>query len=73
MCIRDRSDAVREAAHRLAEAGATVDETARPSIRFADAFEVYALLNHAVVAYGLPPKVRARIQAQASRLSLIHI
>jgi amidase len=66
---REVSDAVREAAHRLAEAGAIVDETARPSVRFADAFEVYALLNHAVVAYGLPPKVRARIQAQASRFS----
>ncbi|MCR4523892.1 MULTISPECIES: amidase [Bosea] len=63
------SGAVREAARRLAEAGAIVDETARPSIRFADAFEVYALLNHAVVAYGLPPKVRARIQALASRFS----
>lgn len=66
---REVSDAVREAARRLAEAGAIVDETARPSVRFTDAFEVYALLNHAVVAYGLPPKVRARIQAQASRFS----
>jgi amidase len=63
------SDAVRDAASRLAAAGATVDETARPPLRFAEAFEVYALLNHAVVAYGLPPKVRARIQAQASRYS----
>lgn len=66
---REVADAVREAARRLAGAGAIVDETARPSVRFADAFEVYALLNHAVVAYGLPPKVRARIQAQASRFS----
>ena len=66
---RKVTDAVREAARRLAGAGAIVDETARPSVRFADAFEVYALLNHAVVAYGLPPKVRARIQAQASRFS----
>ena len=66
---REVSDAVREAARRLSEAGAIVDETARPSVRFPDAFEVYALLNHAVVAYGLPPKVRARIQAQASRFS----
>lgn len=66
---REVADAVREAARRLAEAGAIVDETARPSVSFADAFEVYALLNHAVVAYGLPPKIRARIQAQASRFS----
>jgi len=57
------ADAVREAGRRLAAAGAIVDETARPSLRFSEAFEVYALLNHAVVAYGLPPKVRARIQA----------
>lgn len=60
------ADAVREAGRRLASAGAIVDEAARPSLRFAEAFEVYALLNHAVVAYGLPPKVRARIQAQSA-------
>jgi amidase len=64
------SGAVREAASRLAAAGASIDETARPPLRFSEAFEVYALLNHAVVAYALPPKVRARIQAQASRYSL---
>lgn len=63
------SAAVREAAELLRAAGAIVDETARPSLRFEEAFEVYALLNHAVVAYGLPPKVRARIQAQASSYS----
>jgi amidase len=61
------ADAVREAGRRLAEAGAIVDETTRPSLRFSEAFEVYALLNHAVVAYGLPPKVRARIQAQGAK------
>jgi amidase len=60
------ADAVREAGRRLAAAGAIVDETARPSLRFSEAFEVYALLNHAIVAYGLPPKVRARIQAQGA-------
>lgn len=63
------SAAVREAARQLEAQGAIVDETARPSLRFSDAFEVYALLNHAVVAYGLPPKIRARIQAQAARFS----
>jgi amidase len=60
------ADAVREAGRRLSRAGAIVDETARPSLRFSEAFEVYALLNHAVVAYGLPPKVRARIQTQGA-------
>lgn len=63
------SGVVHAAARLLADAGAQVDETARPSLRFSDAFEVYALLNHAVVAYGLPPKVRARIQAQAAAFS----
>ncbi|TCR70160.1 amidase family protein [Bosea sp. BK604] len=63
------SSAVRDAARRLAEQGAIIDETARPAIRFADAFEVYALLNHAVVAYCLPPKVRAPIQAPARGFS----
>ncbi len=63
------ADAVREAGRKLAAAGAIVDEKARPSLRFAEAFEVYALLNHAVVAYGLPPKVRARIQVQSANFA----
>lgn len=63
------SEAVREAGRKLAQAGAVVDEAARPGFRFTEAYEVYALLNHAVVAYGLPPKVRARIQAQAAKFS----
>lgn len=66
---KEVSDTVREAGQRLAEAGATVDEAARPGLRFTEAYEVYALLNHAVVAYGLPPKVRARIQAQAAKFA----
>lgn len=63
------AQAVRHAAELLRGAGALIDETARPGFRFADAFEAYALLNHAVVAYGLPPKVRARIQAAGRGLS----
>lgn len=66
---REVSNAAREAARRLAGQGAIIDETARPPIRFSEAFEIYALLNHAVVAYGLPPKVRARIQAPARGFS----
>lgn len=66
---KEVSDAVCEAGRRLAEAGAIVDEAARPGFRFTEAYEVYALLNHAVVAYGLPPKVRARIQAQAAKFA----
>jgi amidase len=60
------AEAVRRAARLLAEAGAIVDERARPAIRFEEAFEVFALLNHFVVAYGLPPKIRASLQAAAA-------
>jgi amidase len=59
-------DGVRKAARLLEAQGAVVDEIARPAFRFEEAFEVYALLNHAIVAYGLPAKVRARIQAMAA-------
>lgn len=64
---------VREAVHRAARLleaqGAVVDETARPGFSFAEAFEVFALLNHAIVAYGLPAKVRTKIQGMASQFS----
>jgi amidase len=60
------ADAVRRAARLLADAGAVVDETARPSVRFEEAFEVFSLLNHAIVASSLPPKVRDRLQRAAS-------
>jgi amidase len=58
--------AVRRAAALLAAEGALVDETARPALRFEDAFEVFALLNHAIVAHSLPAKVRMRLQQGAS-------
>jgi amidase len=60
------ADAVRQAAQRLAGAGASVDEAARPRVRFEEAFEIFSLLNHAIVAYSLPPKVRDRLQRAAS-------
>jgi amidase len=59
------AEAVRHAARLLADAGATVDATARPALRFEEAFEVFALLNHFIVAYGLPPKIRGRLQQAA--------
>ncbi len=59
-------EAVREAARRLAAAGAHVEETARPPVPFEETFEVFSLLNGFVVAYGLPPKVRLRIQQGAA-------
>jgi amidase len=60
------SDGVRAAATLLAGAGAEVDETARPTFRFAEAYEVFALLNHWLVGYGLPARVRDKIAAQAA-------
>ena len=62
-------EGVRRAAALLAEAGATVEELARPPVRFEEAFEVFALLNHFIVAYGLPPKIRLRLQQGAGAAS----
>ncbi|MHB2168738.1 amidase [Alsobacter sp. R-9] len=56
---------VRRAAALLAEAGAEVDDEARPGFSFAESFEVYALLNHAIVAADLPEKVREKLAAEA--------
>ncbi|MCP8939075.1 amidase [Alsobacter sp. SYSU M60028] len=57
---------VRRAAALLASARADVDEEARPAFRFEESFEVYALLNHAIVAAGLPEKIRDRLAAEAA-------
>lgn len=62
---QDVREAVRHAAALLAEAGATVDEEARPGFRFEEAFEVFSLMNHALVAAGLPEAVRERIAARS--------
>ena len=40
-------------------------DEARP-VRFEEAFEVFSLLNHAIVAASLPPKVRDRLQKAAA-------
>jgi amidase len=61
--------AVRRAATLLADAGAIIEETARPALRFEEAFEVFSLLNHFIVAYGLPPKIRLRLQQGAAAAS----
>ncbi len=60
---------VMKAARLLEAQGAVIEEAARPGFSFEEAFEVFALLNHAIVAYGLPPKVRAKIQAMAALFS----
>ena len=61
--------AVEQAARLLETQGAIVDTQARPGLRFEDAFEIYSLLNHAFVAYSLPVKVRAKLQAMAASVS----
>ncbi len=60
---------VMKAARLLEAQGAVIDEVARPGFTYEEAFEVYALINHAIVAYGLPPKVRARMQGMAAMFS----
>jgi amidase len=61
------SAAVVEAARRLADMGAHVDAAGRPGFSFAEAFELFALYNHGIVAYGLPVKLRDRLAATASQ------
>jgi amidase len=60
---------VEEAARRLAAMGAEIDEKARPGFAFAEAFELFALYNHGIVAYGLPVKLRDRLAATVSQYS----
>jgi amidase len=62
---RSVSDGVRHAARLLAEQGAIIDERARPGFRFEEAYEVFALLNHWLVGYGLPPRIRDKIAGRA--------
>jgi amidase len=60
------SEGVRAAARALEGTGAVVDEAARPAFRFEEAYEVFALLNHWLVGYGLPARVRDKIAGRAS-------
>ncbi len=60
-------EAAIEAARRLEACGAEIDDSARPGFEFAEAFELFSLYNHGIVAYGLPAKLRDRLAATASR------
>lgn len=62
----DVRQCVEAAAGRLAAAGASVDERARPGFSFAECFEVFALLQHAMIAAGLPKKIRDRLAEEAA-------
>jgi amidase len=63
---RSVADGVRHAAALLSDEGAIVSETARPGFRFEEAYEIFALLNHWIVGYGLPPKIRDKIASRAA-------
>ncbi|MFZ0496840.1 MAG: amidase [Methylocella sp.] len=56
--------AVRKAALMLEEAGAIVDESARPAVSFEEAWEVCAVLTHALIGAGLPDKARDKLAAR---------
>jgi len=58
---------VRKAALMLDEAGAIVDESARPAFSFEEAWEVFAVLTHALIGAGLPDKVRDKLTALEHR------
>jgi amidase len=56
--------AVRKAALMLEEAGAIVDESARPALSFEEAWEGFAVLTHALIGAGLPEKARDKLAAR---------
>ncbi len=58
------AEAVRKAALMLEEAGAIVDESARPAFSFEEAWEVFAVLTHALIGAGLPDKARDKLAAR---------
>jgi amidase len=60
----DVAQAVRKAALMLEAAGAIVDIAARPAFTFEEAWEVCAVLVHALIGVGLPEKTRERLAAR---------
>ncbi len=59
------AEAVQKAALMLEAAGAIVDNTARPAFSFQEAWEVFAVLTHAIIGAGLPERVREKLAASA--------
>jgi Asp-tRNA(Asn)/Glu-tRNA(Gln) amidotransferase A subunit family amidase len=55
--------AVRKAALMLEQAGAIVAESALPAFSFEEAWEVFAVLTHALIGAGLPDKTRDKLAA----------
>jgi len=57
-------DAVLKAAHGLEKAGAIIEPTARPAFSFEEAWEISAVLVHALIGAGLPETIRERLAAR---------
>lgn len=62
------ADRVQLVADRLARAGATVSDTARPAIDLDRSHEAYLYMLNGVLAAGLPPEAAAALSAQAAAL-----
>ena len=58
------ADAVRKAALMLEKAGAIVEPATRPAFSFEEAWEVSAVLVHALIGIGLPEIIRERLAAK---------
>jgi amidase len=58
------ADAVRKAALMLEKAGAIVEPAARPAFSFEEAWEVSAVLVHALIGIGLPEIIHERLAAK---------
>jgi amidase len=58
------AEAVRKAAILLEEAGAIVEPKARPAFSFEEAWEVAAVIIHALMGIGLPENTRERLAAR---------
>ena len=58
------AEAVRKAALMLEKEGAIVEPAARPAFSFEEAWEVAAVLVHALIGVGLPEKIRERLAAK---------
>jgi amidase len=56
--------AARKAAVMLEVAGAVINEPARPAFSFEEAWEVFAILTHALIGASLPDKTRDKLAAR---------
>ena len=60
---------INQTAEALARAGARIDFAARPDFSLAESTEIYLMMLHAVIAAGMPGKIRANWEAVAKTLA----